>query len=88
MTDDETRNLDEFLVVFDAVRLGEGDVIAGANTLAAMAVSIANLQRPGSGLVAADLARVTAGADPAGVRRTQLGPDRGTCLAGSFQPAD
>ena len=36
------------LYTFDIVALGEGNLIAGANTLAAMACAIANVQRPGS----------------------------------------
>ena len=51
MTPDDTRQLHEFLTIAEAERLGEGDLIAGANTLAAMAISLANIQRPGSGLV-------------------------------------
>ena len=51
MTPDDTRHLHEFLKLAEAERLGEGDVIAGANTLAAMAISLANISRPGSGLV-------------------------------------
>ena len=50
MSPDDTRHLHEFLKLTDAERLGEGDVIAGANTLAAMAISLANISRPGSGL--------------------------------------
>ena len=36
------------LYIFGVAALGEGDLIAGANTLAAMACAIANVQRPGS----------------------------------------
>ena len=50
MTADNTRHLHEFLKLTDAERLGESDLIAGANTLAAMAILLANIQRPGSGL--------------------------------------
>jgi hypothetical protein len=51
MTDEETQNLNELLESFGAAVLGEGDLVAGVNLLAAMACSIANLQRPGSGCV-------------------------------------
>ena len=51
MSTDDTRYLQEFLRIAEAERLGEGDLIAGANTLAAMAISLANIQRPGSALV-------------------------------------
>ena len=50
MSTDDTRHLHEFLTITGAERLGEGDVIAGSNTLAAMAISLANISRPGSGL--------------------------------------
>ena len=46
----EEEQISEFLTIFDAKGLGEGDLIAGANTLVAMAVSLANIARPGSAL--------------------------------------
>jgi len=61
MTPDDTRHLHEFLKLTDAERLGEGDVIAGANTLAAMAISLANIQRPGSGLIDRGGRRISVG---------------------------
>lgn len=42
--------LSELLTSFNATQLGEGDVNAGANLLAAMAVTLGNLARPGSGI--------------------------------------
>jgi len=42
--------LSEFLATFDVAELGEGDMTAGANTFAAMAITLANLARPGSKL--------------------------------------
>lgn len=49
-----TQYLHELLTTFGAARLGEGDPVAGANLLATMACSIANIQRHGSGLKAPD----------------------------------
>ena len=46
---------------FDAVTLGEGDLTAGANTLAAMVISIANISRPGSCLMNKEEAKLDAG---------------------------
>ena len=43
-------HLAEFLATFDATELGEGDIDAGANLLAAMAITLGNLARPGSGI--------------------------------------
>ena len=43
-------HLAKFLASFDATQLGEGDINAGANLLAAMAVTLGNLARPGSGI--------------------------------------
>ena len=51
MSPEDNRHLQNLLYQFGAERLGEGDVVAGANLLAAMAISLANIQRPGSGLV-------------------------------------
>ena len=47
--------------MFDASTLGEGDVVAGANVLTAMACSLANIHRPGSGLVTEDGERLPVG---------------------------
>jgi len=54
MSPQDARHLHDLLNNFGAERLGEGDVIAGANLLAAFAIAIADVQRPGSGLVTRD----------------------------------
>ena len=54
MAPNDTRDLNDLLHAFDATRLGEGDPAAGANLLVAMAITLANIQRPGSGLVTRD----------------------------------
>ena len=54
MTPHDNRHLNELLHIFGTTRLGEGDRVAGANLLAAMATSIANISPPGSGLQAPD----------------------------------
>jgi hypothetical protein len=48
MSSNDTEKLQRLLQTFDAQRLGEGDVSAGANVLAAMACSIANVHRHGA----------------------------------------
>jgi len=54
MSSQDSQHLHALLNAFDAERLGEGDPVAGANLLVAMACSLANLQRPGSGFVTRD----------------------------------
>ena len=54
VTPNDPPHLHNLLSKFGVERLGEGDVGAGANLLAAMACSLANVQRPGSGLVNGD----------------------------------
>lgn len=61
-TPQANRHLNELLHIFGATRLGEGDAVAGANLLAAMAGSIANIAPPGSGLQAPDGEMLEAGA--------------------------
>ena len=46
MSPDTTDSLTRLLITFDAQRLGEGDVFAGANVIAAMACTIANRPPP------------------------------------------
>ena len=46
---------------FDALSLGEGDADAGANLLAAMALSISNVQRPGAAIHSASGSRFEVG---------------------------
>jgi len=62
MTPEANRHLNELLHIFGTARLGEGDPVAGANLLAAMAASIANISPPGSGLKAPDGETLEAGA--------------------------
>jgi hypothetical protein len=62
MSPTDHRHLHDLLHLFGAARLGEGDPVAGANLLAAMAVSIANISPPGSGLQAPDGETLHAGA--------------------------
>ena len=50
-TSNTDRHLAALLAHFNATQLGEGDVNAGANLLAAMAVTLSNLARPGSGVM-------------------------------------
>jgi hypothetical protein len=54
MSSDNTQNLQRLLQTFDAQRLGEGDVSAGANVIAAMACAIANVHRHGTAIVTGD----------------------------------
>ena len=49
------------LHIFDAETLGDGNVDAGANVLAAMALTIANVQRPGASVVGEDGLRTALG---------------------------
>lgn len=46
MSPAETIYLNALLTILGAPRMGEGDVVAGANLLAAMACTLANIQRP------------------------------------------
>ena len=62
MSPTDTLHLGNFLKLTEAERLGEGDVVAGANLLAAMTISLANIQRPGSGLVASSGETIGVGA--------------------------
>lgn len=50
MTPKDTEHLNQFLTTFDAMNLGDGDINAGANTLATMLFTLANIARPGSGI--------------------------------------
>lgn len=57
------QRVSRLLAAFDVATLGEGDPVAGANVLAAMACSLANIRRPGSCLVAKDGERLPVGAN-------------------------
>ncbi len=61
MTAEEQDHLIQTLVTFGAPSLGEGDGDAGANVLAAMACTLANLARTGSGIASPRLGRLRAG---------------------------
>lgn len=54
MSHDTTDSLTRLLITFDAQRLGEGDVFAGANVIAAMACAIANVHRHGARIKSGD----------------------------------
>ena len=47
MSSQDSQHLHALLNAFDAERLGEGDPVAGANLLVAMACSLAAIQKPG-----------------------------------------
>ena len=53
--------LNHFLSSFGATSLGEGDPVAGANLLATMACTLANIARPGSGVVTEEGRRMRVG---------------------------
>jgi hypothetical protein len=61
MKSESDQHLSDLLTTFDATGLGEGDPVAGLNLLAAMAVSLANLSRPGSGIMTKEGRLVPAG---------------------------
>lgn len=63
MTPHDNRHLNELLQIFGTTRLGDGDAVAGANLLAVMATSIANISPPGSGLQAPDHDTLEVGAN-------------------------
>lgn len=49
-----SQELTQFLNTFDAIGLGEGDINAGVHTLATMLCTLANVARPGSGILSPD----------------------------------
>jgi hypothetical protein len=61
MSPDDKTELEKLLTTFKATCLGEGDTNAGTNLLAAMAVTLANLSRTGSGIQPPDIGRMRAG---------------------------
>jgi hypothetical protein len=61
ITTTATNPLLHLLQVFSAESLGEGDLVAGANVLAAKSISLANLYPPGSCLIAPDGNRLPVG---------------------------
>lgn len=54
-------SLIHLLELFDVESLGEGDFVAGANVLAAMSISLANLHPPGTCLITPDRKRLPVG---------------------------
>ena len=54
MTETESKHLRHLLTAFEARALGEGDETTGINLLAAKAITLANLARPGSGIRTTD----------------------------------
>jgi hypothetical protein len=51
MSPKDEKELQKFFTTFDVIGLGEGDRVAGLNLLAATAVTLANISRPGSGIL-------------------------------------
>jgi hypothetical protein len=58
----EQKNLQSLLNIFNVAGLGQGDLNAGANQLAAMACTLANVSRSGCGIESPGLGRIRAGA--------------------------
>lgn len=61
MKSESERHLNALLTKFDAIGLGEGDPVAGLNLLAAMAITLANISRPGSGILTPEGRLIPAG---------------------------
>jgi hypothetical protein len=51
MSPKEAKSLCHVLTMFNAIDLGEGDSVVGINQLTAMAITLANLAQPGSGIM-------------------------------------
>ena len=62
MTTEADQHLQKLLTDFDAYALGEGDMAAGLNVLATMAITLANISRTGSGIESPGLGRMRVGA--------------------------
>ncbi len=61
MTQQESKHFRQLLTTFHATWLGEGDINAGTNLLAAQAITLANLARAGSGIEPPGVGRMRAG---------------------------
>ena len=87
MTTIESDNLRYLLTTFDARALGEGDATVGANLLAAMAITLANLARPGSGIQSPNkrLIPVDCNVLASGARLTDMIRDEVITPVGRFQ---
>ena len=74
MTETESKHLRHLLTAFDARALGEGDKTTGINLLAAMAITLANLACPGSGIRTPDGRLIPVGCNllAAGARTTNM----------------
>jgi hypothetical protein len=74
MTETESKHLRHLLTAFDARALGEGDETTGINQLAAMAITLANLAHPGSGIRTTDGRLIPVGCNllAAGARTTNM----------------
>ena len=74
MTETESKHLRHLLTAFDARALGEGDETTGTNLLAAMAITLANLAYPGSGIRTTDGRLIPVGCNllAAGARTTNM----------------
>jgi hypothetical protein len=87
MNETESKHLQNLLTIFDARALGEGDATVGANLLAAMALTLSNLARPGSGIQTPDmrLIEVSCNLLASGARLTDMIRDEVITPAGRFQ---
>ena len=63
MPSNEVKHLRNLLTSFNATFIGEGDINAGTNLLVTMAVTLANVSRAGSGVLASGCAGMRAGAN-------------------------
>ena len=74
MTETESKHLRPLLTAFDARELGEGDETTGINQIAAMAITLANLAHPGSGIRTTDGRLIPVGCNllAAGARTTNM----------------
>lgn len=87
MDETESKHLQDLLTIFDARALGEGDATVGANLLAAMAITLGNLARPGSGIQAPDqrLIPVDCNLLASGARLSDMIRDEVVTTVGRFQ---
>jgi hypothetical protein len=87
MNESESELLQDLLTIFDARALGEGDATVGANLLAAMAIVLANLARPGSGIQTPDmrLIEVSCNLLASGARLSDMIRDEVVTPVGRFQ---
>jgi hypothetical protein len=87
MNETESKHLQDLLTIFDARALGEGDATVGANLLAAMALALSNLARPGSGIQTPDmrLIEVSCNLLASGARLSDMIRDEVVTPVGRFQ---